>query len=221
MSKLIVGNWKMNGTLSLVDAFLDSINEENIVIGFPDLFISYAHFRNKKLKIAAQDSSIYDEFGAHTGEISAKMLFESGCEYVILGHSERRSSSQSDSVENILKKLKNVIHNEMTAIFCVDENYEQLINEETCDFLKNNLEKIIIAYEPLSAIGTGVVSSISEISSALKSIKEKYFNIRTLYGGSVNSKNANDILSINEVDGVLIGGASLKLNELKEIVKFS
>ncbi len=221
MSKLIVGNWKMNGTRPLVDAFLDSINEDNVVIGFPTLFIYYAHFKNKKLKIAAQDCSVNNDFGAHTGEVSAKMLFESGCEYVILGHSERRSSSQSDSVENVFKKLQNVINNGMTAILCVDENYDKLINEETCNFLKNNLEKIIIAYEPLSAIGTGVTPSISEISCALKSIKDKYFNIKTLYGGSVNPKNSNDILSIDEVDGVLIGGVSLKLNELKEIAKAS
>ena len=219
MSKLIVGNWKMNGSMDLIDDFVNGL-ESNVIVGLPSIFIAYANSKNPKFQIAAQDCSIFDEFGAHTGEVSATMLVNCGCKYVIVGHSERRKSSDLDSVQNVLKKLKNVTAHEMTAILCVDENYEKLLDSQTVEFLKNNKEKVVLAYEPLSAIGTGIVPSTSEISRVLEVIKSKYFEIKTLYGGSVNSKNAEEILSIDSVDGVLIGGASLKLQEINTIANF-
>lgn len=221
MNKFIVGNWKMNGSLSLVDAFLDSIEEQNVAVAIPQAFLAYAYSRNPKFKLAAQNCSIYDKFGAHTGEISADILAGLGCQYVIIGHSERRHMFEEDNISNILKKLNNVISNNMTAILCVDEQYERLINRETSEFIKNNINNVILAYEPLSAIGTGKTSSISEISNVLNLLKQKYFSVNILYGGSVNSKNARDILSISSLDGVLVGGASLKLGEFKEIIAAS
>ena len=221
MNKFIVGNWKMNGSLSLVDAFLDSIEEQNVAIAIPQVFLAYAYSRNPKFKLVAQNCSIYDKFGAHTGEISADILVGLGCQYVIIGHSERRHMFEEDNTSNILKKLNNVISNNMTAILCVDEQYERLINRETSEFIKNNINNVILAYEPLSAIGTGKTPSISEISNILNLLKQKYFCVNILYGGSVNSKNARDILSISSLDGVLVGGASLKLGEFKEIIAAS
>lgn len=221
MKKLIIGNWKMNGSLSLIDAFLDSIEDQNVAIAIPDIFLTYAYSKNPKFKLAAQNCSIYDDFGAHTGEISAHMLADSGCRYVIIGHSERRSNFEEDNVENILKKLNNVISNNMTPVLCIDEKYEELIDQKTLDFIENNINNIILAYEPLSAIGTGKTPSTSEISDILSLLKQKCFNVKVLYGGSVNSKNIKDKLSINSLDGVLIGGASLKLGEFKEIITIS
>ena len=218
MKKLIIGNWKMNGNISLVDAFTDSIHHENVVIGLPSIFIAYTHLKNMKLKIAGQDCSIYKENGAHTGEISANMLKESGAEYVIIGHSERRATSAFDSIPNILKKLNNAIDSGLIPVLCVDENYETLLDDETKKILKENKDNVILAYEPLSAIGTGIVPTCEEIQNVIATIKEKFFGIKTLYGGSVNSKNSKDILDIESLDGVLIGGASLKLSELKEII---
>lgn len=220
MNKLIVGNWKMNGTLELVDEFLEGLNN-NVIVGLPIIFIAYAKSKNPNFQIAAQDCSIFNDFGAHTGEVSAKMLSESGCKYVIIGHSERRKTFDSDSISNILKKLQNAVLNGMTAILCVDEKYDELLASQTVEFLKNHKSQVVLAYEPLSAIGTGIVPSISEISDVLKNLKSKYFGIRTIYGGSVNSKNAKEILDIDSVDGVLIGGASLKLDEINAIAKFA
>lgn len=219
MNKLIIGNWKMNGSLELINNFIEKL-DQRVIIAVPSVFMAYAHFKNPDLQLAAQDCSVFSSFGAHTGEVSAQMLNESGCKYVIIGHSERRQSSIFDSVENVLKKLENVALANMTAILCVDENYDTLLDEQTVNFLKSHTANVILAYEPLSAIGTGHVPAISEISNILKSLKNKYFGIKTLYGGSVNSKNAKDILSDEAIDGVLVGGASLKIDEINEIAKF-
>ena len=218
MSKLIVGNWKMNGSLNLIDEFVSGV-DDRVVLGLPAVFISYAHSRNPKLKIAAQDCSIFSGTGAHTGEVSADLLVASGCSYVIIGHSERRKTSDLDSIQNVLRKLQNAVSAGMTAIICVDEDYSDLLDEKTVSFIKNRTDAVVLAYEPLSAIGTGVVPSVSEISRVLQTLKDKYFGIRTLYGGSVNSKNSKEILSADFVDGVLVGGASLKLQEINDIAQ--
>ncbi|MDR0942305.1 MAG: triose-phosphate isomerase [Holosporales bacterium] len=221
-SKLIICNWKMNGNIALVDAFLNFFNDGsfgngNLVMGFPDIFLAYARSRSKNVKLAAQDCSVYSDFGAYTGETSAKMLNEIGVEYIIIGHSERRIA-KSDSSQTVYEKLKNVVQNNMTAILCVDEHYERLLDEKTIELLKSNPDKIILAYEPLASIGTGVTPAISEIQKAIDDIRGKYFNLKAIYGGSVNSKNAGEILGVNELYGVLIGGASLKLDEMKKII---
>ena len=216
MSKVIVGNWKMNGNLSLVDEFAQNL-DECVILGIPSVFIAYANLKNPSLQIAAQDCSIYPDFGAHTGEVSAKMLAELGCKYVIVGHSERRRTSNFDTPQNVFAKLKNLVTCGMKAILCVDESYHELLDMQTKEILKANSNQIFLAYEPLSAIGTGKVPSLTDISETLSKIKDAYFGVQTLYGGSVNLSNAKEILSIDVVDGVLIGGASLKLDELNEI----
>jgi len=220
MNKLIVGNWKMNGNLSLVDEFSQTL-DARVILGIPSVFIAYAHLKNPTMQLAAQDCSVYADFGAHTGEISAEMLSQVGCKYVIIGHSERRQTSNFDNQQNVFAKLQNVVKAGMTAIICIDESYPALVDNQTKEFLKTNLDKVCIAYEPLSAIGTGKVPSLKDISETLSKIKNTYFGMKTLYGGSVNVSNAKEILSVELVDGVLIGGASLKLSELNEIARLS
>ncbi|MDR1391545.1 MAG: triose-phosphate isomerase [Holosporales bacterium] len=220
MNKLIIGNWKLNGSTLLLDEFIKLVDAPDLVIALPNVFILYANDRKRRFKIAAQDCSIYDDFGPYTGEVSAKMLYEAGCQYVIVGHSERRTLL-AETPQHILKKLKNVVKNNMIAVFCIDENYKKSVNKETKEFLENHKDRVVLAYEPLSAIGTGVTPPPFEISTKLETIKKEYFGIKSVYGGSVNSENAKSILSINEVDGVLIGGGSLKTEELNKIVKIT
>ena len=220
MNKLIIANWKMNGSIALLDEFLNSIKTEELILGLPYIFIAYSHFKNKNIKIAAQDCSVFNGYGAHTGEISAKMLADSGAKFVIIGHSERRLGMH-ETIDEVYKKTLSALDSSIKVILCVDENYSSLIDQKTEDLLKHNPENVIIAYEPVSAIGTGVVPTIEEIMIVTSNIKNKYFNIKTVYGGSVNASNSKDILGINSVDGVLIGGASLKLGELKTILRIN
>jgi triosephosphate isomerase len=218
MNKLVVANWKMNGSLELVNEFAEALFADNCVLGLPYIFLSHFRTRNKKLKLAAQDCSIYAKFGAFTGEISATMLKELGVNFVILGHSERRSLSPIDSVDNVSRKLRNAITAGLQVILCIDDNYEQLIDLCTNELIINNAKQVILAYEPLSAIGTGIVPTTSYIETNVSQIKNEYPRTDVLYGGSVNSKNIELILNIPVVDGVLIGGASLKIEEMLHIV---
>ncbi|MDR1233632.1 MAG: triose-phosphate isomerase [Holosporales bacterium] len=220
MKKLVIANWKMNGSYELVEGFANAINTvNNLVVCLPSIFISNFRSRNKDIKLGAQDCSVFEGFGAHTGEISARMLREVGVEYVILGHSERRAISSLDSTQNILRKLRNVLDAGLIPILCVSERYDDLIDSDTEDVLAQQKNRIIVAYEPVSAIGTGKTPTIQEIIRSISEIKRSYNDIRVLYGGSVNQNNAAEILGIDALDGVLVGNASLKLNSLMEILK--
>ena len=219
MSKMIVGNWKMNGSVKLADEFIAGL-DKHVILGLPSIFIAYAHLKNPEMQIAAQDCSVFSDFGAHTGEVSAKMLADAGCKYVILGHSERRKHANFDTIDNVLLKLQNVIQNKMTAILCVDENYMKLLDKNTSDFIQNHVNEIVIAYEPISAIGTGIIPSSGNISQPLKNIKSHINNVKILYGGSVNTQNIAEILSITFSDGVLIGGASLRLQDINTMASY-
>ena len=220
MSKMIVGNWKMNGSVKLVNEFLAGLDKQ-VILGLPSIFIAYAHLKNPKMQIAAQDCSVFGDFGAHTGEVSAKMLADAGCKYVIVGHSERRKNMNSDTIGNILLKLRNAVQNKMTAILCVDENYMELLDQATSEFIQTHTNEIVIAYEPISAIGTGVIPSLDDINKSLKNIKTHNNNVKALYGGSVNTKNIAEILSIPFSDGVLVGGASLNLYDINTMASYS
>ena len=187
--------------------------------------------QNKSLNLGAQDCSQFP-LGAYTGDISASMIKELGCKYVLLGHSERRSIYYED--KKILKeKLKNAISNKLKIIFCVGEklidyknsNTKKVINFQLSGIFDNKVDfkNIIIAYEPVWAIGTNKTPSLEEIENVHTYIKDlfkkKYNteNICVIYGGSVNLKNSKAIFSAKNVDGGLIGGASLKANEFKKI----
>lgn len=189
-------------------------------------------FSSRAIKIGAQDCG-FSENGAFTGDISPKMLKDIGCEYVIVGHSERRKY-YFESDEIITKKLKNAFGFKINPILCVGENSDIRASQNYLQFIEKQLlqslntedaiEKILIAYEPIWAIGSGNNASSSQISEVTKFIKEfianNFKNIKEaliIYGGSVTSKNSAEILKIDHVDGLLIGGSSLDANEFINI----
>ena len=186
---------------------------------------------NKFLNLGAQDCSQF-AVGAFTGDISASMIKEIGCKYVLIGHSERRTYyNESNSV--LKSKIKNAYINNLKVIFCIGENLDDYKNGKTKSVLnyqlsnvfnKNfNFKNLVIAYEPVWAIGTNNIPSLEEIEKAHEYIKGLFYkkfqveNICVIYGGSVNSKNSKEIFSISSVDGGLIGGASLKVDDFKII----
>ena len=191
--------------------------------------MNYIDVKRKDFYLGAQDCS-YFEAGAYTGEISAKMLNEVGINFCIVGHSERREYFK-ESNKIIKMKAIRLIENNIIPIICIGETLEEKNNNNTQNVLKNQLEEsvpessnqfnTIIAYEPIWAIGTGLTPSLEEITNAhryIKNLSNKLFNFRIIYGGSVNSKNYKLISKINIVNGALIGGASLKINEFNQII---
>lgn len=189
-------------------------------------------FSSRIFKLGAQDCG-FETNGAFTGDVSAKMLKDVGCEYVIVGHSERRRN-YFESDETIAKKLKQVVDQKLTPILCVGENSECRASNDHQKFIEQQLQncldknyafkKLLIAYEPIWAIGTNNIASCEQIAQAIKLIKDfvannfpNVENLVLLYGGSVNSKNSAEILQIENVDGLLVGGASLDANEFINI----
>ena len=247
--RVLAGNWKMNtgieeGTKLAVDInkYLCSKNlpenfEVMIAPPFTHLYPISKAIDNSKLILAAQNCASTDN-GAFTGEISAKMLQELGVKAVILGHSERRSYFKEDN-EILLKKIKMAIKYDLDIIFCLGESLEQRESGKYCDVIteqisetilkldKEEFKKIIIAYEPVWAIGTGKTATpdqAQEITEFLRNkIKEKFdenvANSTTiLYTGSINPSNAKDIFSKKDVDGGVIGRASLKVEDFCKII---
>ena len=247
---IVAGNWKMNLSLNeAIELSNDLLKhneifvEEKIVI-FPSFLIIpqiLKIYENSKISIGAQDCSMYDN-GAFTGQVSAKMIKDSGCKYVIIGHSERRSLCHETS-SIVSQKAVKALSAGLKVIICIGENFkdrekgdylfvlEDQLKQSLSDLSSdNNLlsNNIIIAYEPVWAIGTGNTASKKDIEEVHKFIKEiintNYqfnYDLPILYGGSVNSKNSSEIFKINNVDGVLVGGASLKSDEFFKIIKNS
>jgi triosephosphate isomerase len=236
--KLIVANWKMNGTTEKIANDLSAYssseitNMANVIIALPAPYLYQALKIKPKFKIASQDVSRFTDYGAYTGEISSKMLLDFKVEYTIVGHSERRSNfGESGTV--LAKKLGNVINVGITPIFCIGEEQSVRDSGKYNEFLLNQLElltqlntdikELIIAYEPIWAVGTGVVPTglqIGEIVNLIHSFVQKTLpraKISVLYGGSVTAKNIAEILQIADIAGVLVGGASLKVDEFTAI----
>ncbi len=229
MGKLIVGNWKMNkgdeAGLQLAKNLIDL--KGNVVICPPYTILrEVAHLlRDASLKVGAQDCSSHEE-GSYTGEVSASMVKSSGCSYVILGHSEVRTHRKETS-QMVQKKAALALEAGLIPLICVGETRQDYEAGKTFEVLKSQLDlsipettqEIIIAYEPVWAIGTGLVPSLEYIEKTHGFIRQmtgdKY---PVLYGGSVTSKNAQAILSIPEVSGVLVGGASLQAEEFIKII---
>lgn len=171
------------------------------------------------------------EMGAYTGEVSAKQLKSLGIKYAIVGHSERRNIL-NESLETIHKKVNMCLENDIIPILCIGEKKEEINQKEEIlieelksafDNLNYDREKIIIAYEPIWSIGTGLVPTIEEIDETLSWIKsyiKEHYQVecKTLYGGSVNEVNIYNLKEVQSIDGYLIGGTSLKLNSLKRII---
>jgi triosephosphate isomerase len=239
-SSLILGNWKMNGSLQkneqIICEFLASYeklphsNTALIECGIcpPALYIPQLAklLENTPISYGAQDVSTKNE-GAYTGEISANMLAELGCQYVIVGHSERRNYHNEDE-QLIVAKVKQVCDSGMQAVYCVGESFEEREKgqqnsvvgkqvEAICALNKQDLERIIIAYEPVWAIGTGKTATPEQAQEMHKLISEVVQNnhpslteLGILYGGSVSEKNAAELACQKNINGFLVGGASLK-----------
>ncbi len=231
---LVAGNWKMNGSLSLLAEFQNAFQEQNledidVLICPPSPYLSALTLTN--VYKGAQTISEY-ESGAHTGDMSAAMAKEVGCEYVILGHSERRTDHHETS-EQVAAKVKRALDSDLTPILCVGE--PEAVREQGghFDYIAQQLDavvnligingfaKTVIAYEPIWAIGTGKTASpeqAQEVHGFIRQHLAKLDNnvaqgVVILYGGSVKSSNAQELFSQSDVDGGLIGGASLDPRE--------
>lgn len=250
MKKIIIGNWKLNLDHLEAIQLLQKINyslpediEENIEIVLSPSFTSLRSLQTVissdklKIKLSSQNVSQYSS-GAYTGEISASQLKKLDIEYAIVGHSERRTLfNEVDSVIN--DKVNRLIDSEIVPIFCFGESIderkagtylnfiENQINEGLKGLRKDKVKKLVVAYEPIWAIGTGEVASLENIVEVLDYVKniinkKPFFNddnIKFIYGGSVSPDNAEDILNSKIVDGALVGGASLDPNKFLDIIK--
>lgn len=231
MSKLIVANWKMNGSLSFIETYFQSLkpstsSEVVFCPSFPYLNAVSHCINDKNYTIGAQDCHTLDS-GAFTGNVSAIMLKDIGCKYVILGHSERRQYHQETN-ELVKQKSQNALKNSLTPIICVGETLDDRQSKKHLEVVKQQLtesipetdDPVVIAYEPVWAIGTGLTATLEDILEMHQMIATHTSNkYKILYGGSVTPDNAEEILSQKNVDGVLVGGASLKPDLFSQIMQ--
>lgn len=180
---------------------------------------------NLEFPLGAQNVSSKEE-GAHTGEISAEDLYQSNVQYCIVGHSERRHELH-ESEEEINEKIKRLQEHDITPILCVGETKEEREAEQVAEVIGRqllsatkdiDLEKLIVAYEPVWSIGTGITPTNDEIKEVIEFIKHVFPNVKVLYGGSANEKNIDTLKNIPLIDGYLLGGLSLKPDALKEFL---
>ena len=245
--KVIAGNWKMNMLPNEAIEFIqklaplvkDTENEVILCVPYTDLFYALLTVQGTNIKVGAQNMH-FEPKGAYTGEVSAEMLKSINVEYVIIGHSERRAYF-AETDETVNKKIKAALENELKPIVCVGESLEQreagqteeIITTQTrlaLDGIKpEDVEKIIIAYEPIWAIGTGKTATAEDAQNSIKAIRneiEKNYgrevaeNVIIQYGGSVKSSNSNELFSMPDIDGGLVGGASLEPVEFSKIVNY-
>ena len=245
--KIIAGNWKMNMLPNEAIKFIDEIaplvkdtkNEVVLCVPYIDLFYSLLTAQNTNIKIGAQNMH-QEEKGAYTGEVSAEMLKAIGVEYVIIGHSERRQY-YNETDKSVNEKIKAALKNGLKPIVCVGETLEQKEEGKTEEIItkqvelalegleKEQVEKVIVAYEPIWAIGTGKTATKEDANSNIKCIRNKIADIYgqntadkviILYGGSVKASNSKELFEMSDIDGALVGGASLKVEEFSKIVNY-
>lgn len=221
MKKFIVANWKCNPTtltkakqlFNSIKKGLRNIKKTEIIICPPFIYLKEINKLQKSVKLGAQNSC-WEEKGAFTGEISPVMLKDLGCEYVILGHSERRKYL-SENNDLINKRLKKAFEKDLKPILCID-NVSQI--EKGLKGVAK--QKVIIAYEPVWAIGTGKTPSFQQAKLFNNRIKKIVGdNVAVLYGGSVNAENVEGFIVKSGFNGILVGGASLKPKEFINIIK--
>lgn len=242
--KIIAGNWKMNMLPNEAMSFITELEpyaknakcEIILCVPYTDLFYSLLTAQNTNIKIGAQNMH-WEEKGAYTGEVSPNMLKCINVEYVIIGHSERRQYF-AETDETVNKKIKSALNHGLKPILCVGETLEQrennmqdaIISNQIKSALKGieSIENITIAYEPIWAIGTGKVATKEDANNTIKiirsTVKELYGdnvaqNVCILYGGSVKKENAKELFSTSDIDGALVGGASLKVDEFAKILE--
>ena len=246
--KVIAGNWKMNmlpdETIKFIEEFAplvkDTKNEVILCVPYTDLFYALLNVQGTNIKIGAQNMH-FEEKGAYTGEVSPQMLKAINVEYVIIGHSERRQY-YNETDETVNKKIKAAFNVGLKPIVCVGETLEEREAGKTSEIITNQtklalegltneqVENTIIAYEPIWAIGTGKTATSEDANNSIKEIRNKIAEIygqntasRVIiqYGGSVKSSNAKELFSTSDIDGGLVGGASLKAEEFSKIVNFA
>lgn len=244
--KVIAGNWKMNndlnGTVNLISELKKGVNDQTkatviVCPPFTSLETAQTLLKDSLIKFGAQNM-YFEESGAFTGEISPSMLKSVGCEYVILGHSERRTIfGESDQIIN--KKIKTAIKHNLKPIFCIGETLEEREKGVTFEIIEkqirfgleglteSELATMIIAYEPVWAIGTGKTASneqAQEVHEFIRNLITKLFSadfaqkLIIQYGGSVKPENAKELLGQPDIDGALVGGACLKADSFLKII---
>ena len=245
--KVIAGNWKMNMLPNETIRFIEELsplvkdteNEVILCVPYTDLFYALLTAQGTNIKIGAQNMH-YEEKGAYTGEVSAEMLKSINVEYVIIGHSERRQY-YNETDETVNKKIKKAFLTGLKPIVCVGETLDERENGNAIQIITNQVklaldgltndevEKTIIAYEPIWAIGTGKTATKDDANDAIKAIRneiEKTYGVEIAnkviiqYGGSVKSSNAKELFEMSDIDGGLVGGASLKVDEFNKIVNY-
>ena len=246
--KVIAGNWKMNmlpnEAIDYIQAFEPMVKNADaeviLCVPYTDLFYCLMNAQGTNIKIGAQNMH-FEETGAYTGEISPKMLKSVRVEYVIIGHSERRAY-YGETDETVNKKVKAAFAYELKPIVCVGESKEQTEAGKTEEIITNQtrlalegltaeqVKGTIIAYEPIWAIGTGKTATSEDANNSIKSIRAEISRIYGAevaeeviiqYGGSVKSSNAKELFETSDIDGGLVGGASLKPDEFSKIVNFN
>ena len=234
-SSFFVANWKLNGNLQFIDQFISNIslpnaNSKCVVICPTAIHLDYLSKNKKGFYVGAQNVSEHEE-GAYTGEISVRSLIETNVDFCIVGHSERRHIFKEKN-HDINLKSERLLANNVIPIICIGETLEQkekgITNTVLEEQLMNSIpssstfENTIIAYEPVWAIGTGLTPTIDEIDEThrfIRSHNDKFNKYKILYGGSVKASNAKEITHLANVDGALIGGASLKSEEFTKIIQ--
>ena len=245
--KVIAGNWKMNmlpnEAINFINEFAplvkDTNNEVILCVPYTDLFYALLHVQGTNIKIGAQNMH-WETTGAYTGEVSAEMLKSINVDYVIIGHSERRQYF-AETDETVNKKVKKALSVGLKPIVCVGETLQEKEAGKTANVITTqtklaleglspeNVKDTIIAYEPIWAIGTGKTATKEDANNSIQAIRNKIAKIygQTVadgviiqYGGSVKSTNAKELFEMSDIDGGLVGGASLKAEEFSKIVNF-
>ncbi len=233
--KYVFGNWKMHGGPSDLWTWQENFNSVDGIETCLFLPFTILHTQPMTFKVGAQDVSTYEGQGAYTGEISADMVKDTGARYVLCGHSERRHL-MDESNATVKQKIENVVRTGLKPVLCVGEPLDVREAGQEFDYVQKQIEacwpsesmdQMIIAYEPVWAIGTGKVASIEQIrdmhafiNKCLKTLAPSQ-NMAILYGGSVKPDNAAGMISIPHVDGFLVGGASLKASDFQLICEAS
>lgn len=240
--KLVAGNWKMNGNLAMLEPFVKAVMPVDfagveIVICPPSLYLDRLVVSASEQFCVGAQNVHFEHSGAFTGELSAAMLADIGCEYVIVGHSERRQLF-AETDQQIAKKVKAVVDQDMTAILCVGETLSQrqaqqwqsTVVEQVKQGLSllsdHQLSRVVIAYEPVWAIGTGKTAQPEQAQEVHACIRASVAvdrgqahaeSLAIVYGGSVNPTNAAELFAQSDVDGALVGGASLTAHDFLAI----
>jgi len=224
--KIIVANWKMNGAFLDIDTLLENTNTiyNDLILCLPFTMLYYAHSKitNSAIFLGAQNIH-HKEIGSYTGSISARMVKEVGCKYVLIGHSERRNYN-NDTNEIIKLKVKTALDNILLPIICIGESDIRNKEEQILFQLENLFEfssEIIVAYEPIWAIGGDKIPSIEEILRSVMIIRKSLGKkVPILYGGSVDENNYKPIISLDEISGILVGRVSLDFTKLVNMLNY-